>query len=87
MLMVTDQNMLMYVRTAISDLNGLRRARNDVGKNEPEKEAVLMKDLYHCTTCGWLSTHRPSYEMRDGKLYCKSCIEEFDAEKTRAEAE
>lgn len=56
-------------------------------KNETASSAATVVEprLYWCVSCGFLSTKRNAYKVRNGKIVCLDCDSDFglDANVTR----
>lgn len=39
---------------------------------------ITMKDLYHCKSCGFLSTERKEFTIFENILICKDCKKQYD---------
>jgi len=48
-----------------------------VGSDMDEWASLLGKPLHHCKSCGFLSTRRDAYTLRNGHLVCKDCDADY----------
>lgn len=53
---------------------------NDKFKNETANDTKpLLSAVYHCKSCGFISTRRREYTYIEGVMVCVGCKEDYEA--------